>query len=302
MRIFTFLLILFLAFSGTAIGNTEDSLLKAERDYYFKEYRSVRDTMTINTWLNLKRLSDNLEQVVQRDQIIIDQYLNKAGSDTILSEKDSLELKAMANLEMQMEQLESRTMNDMRMLWILKTAAGLMLFIILLLLYLLINGKSKLNRLMNLYAFADKLSVEKRKENTMLESELEKLRQREQDFRAELEKGLISHQEKLMLLQKKNIHLESELKKVKEQRPGKEDISLPLSVIKSEISNLPDDEKGVQELIHSLSDERNSLMNLAGRLQQQLKAEKEKYNELMQKIKSITGVNPDENNGDGMET
>ncbi len=278
-------------------GNEPDSMLMAERDYYFKEYKSLRDTMTINTWLNLKRLSDNLEHVVQRDQIILDQYLNKASTDMLIPKKDSGSLQAMANLEMKMEQLEARANNDMRMLWILKTAAGLMILLILLLLYGLINERTRLNRLKGLYTIADKLSVEKRKENIVLEDELEKLRKREQDFRTELEKGLITHQEKLMMLQKKNLQLETELKKIKEQLPGKDDINLHLSGAKAEISNLPNGEREIKELIRSLSDERNSLMNLAGRLQKQLETEKSRYQELMKKIKSITGNDSDENFG-----
>ena len=221
MKIFTFFLILLIVFTISLPGNAADSVLMTERDYYFKEYRSIRDTMTTNTWLNLKRLSDNLEQVVHRDQIIIDHYKSKADIDTLIPKKEAEYLKAMANLEMKMEQLEARTTNDMRMLWILKTAAALMILVILLLLYLLINGKSKLSHLQSLYSFTDNLSVEKRKEITMLEAELEKLRKREQDFRTELEKGLIIHQEKLMMLQKKNIKLETELKKIKEQNFGK---------------------------------------------------------------------------------
>ena len=92
---------------------------------------------------------------------------------------------------------------------------------ILLLLSLQINDKSKLSCLKCLYSFTDELSVEKRKEITMLEAELEKLGKREQDFKTELEKGLIINQEKLMLFQNKNIKLETELKKIKEQNFGK---------------------------------------------------------------------------------
>lgn len=297
MRIFTFLLILFTVLTISLSGNPTDSVLMSERDYYLKEYRSVRDTMTVNTWLNLKRLSDNLEQVVARDQIIIDQYLNYVSNDTLIPKKDTGSLKAMANLEMQNEKLEARTTNDMRMLWILKTSAGLMILVILLLLFWLINEKTKFNRLKGLYSLADKLSVEKRKENMVLEEELEKLRKREQDFRTELEKGLITHQEKLMMLQKKNLQLETELKKIKGQLPRKDDINLPHSDTKLEISNIPNDEREVKELIQSLSDERNSLIKLAGRLQNQLDAEKGRYQELMQKIRLITGNAPEQNSG-----
>lgn len=300
MKIITFFLILLMVSPIRLTGNAPDSVLMVERDYYYKAYRSVRDTMTINTWLNLKRLSDNLEQVVERDRKIIEHYLSKASSDSLLPQNNAAELKARALLEMEMNQLEARTINDMRMLWILKTAAGLMLLVILLLLYLLINEKSKLSRFRSLYAFADKLAVEKRNEITMLESELEKLRQREQDFRAELEKGIITHQEKLIVLQKKNIQLENDLKRIKDHQSEKREIDLLTIDSKADIVKFPDNEKEVKELIQSLSDERNSLMNLAGRLQKQIETEKERYQDLVQKIKSITGINPDQGVGDNL--
>ena len=289
MRIFTFLLILFFVSPIVLIGNAPDSTLMAEREHYFNKYRSVRDTMTINTWLNLKRLSDNLEQVVQRDQIIIDQYRSRISSDTIGDVQDTGQKRKMTDLELKLDQLEARTTNDMRMLWILKTAAGLMVLIILLLFYLLINQKSKFSRLKGLYAFSDKLSVEKGKEIIMLEGELDKLRQREQEFRAELEKGLITHQEKLMMLQKKNIHLEGELKNMRELSHLVQGGNMPLTDRKTEVAKLPDNEKEVKELVQSLSDERNSLMNLAGKLQKQLEEEKDRYTTLMQKIQSLSG-------------
>lgn len=297
MRIFTFLLILLFAFPTILIGNAPDSALMAERDYYFKKYHAVRDTMTVNTWLNLKRLSDNLEQIMQVDQEIINQYKSNSGMDTLIPAKNTEQANELANLELVMERLEARTNNDMRMLWILKTAAGLMVLFILVLLYLFINEKSKLSRLRRVYAFADNLAVEKRKENIMLEAEVEKLKQREKDFRGELEKGLIANQEKLMLLQKKNLQLERELKKLKEQSFSEPSQNKSLHVKREETPNLPDDENEIKVLVQSLSDERNSLMNLASRLQKQLEAEKEKYHEIMQKIKSISGDDLDENTG-----
>ena len=75
-----FLVILIFLVSGISVGlfaSEPDSAIFAEREFYLKKYSSVKDTMTVNTWLNLKRLSDNLQEIVLRDQIIIDQLLGQ---------------------------------------------------------------------------------------------------------------------------------------------------------------------------------------------------------------------------------
>ncbi len=295
MRIFTFLLILMAVFPQSLLGSIPDSTIMAERDYHFKKYRSVRDTMTLNTWINLKRLSDNLEEVVLRDQILLEQYFRNDSAATVILIKDHALAKEMTNLQIKMEQLEARAQNDMRMIWLLKTAAGLMIVFILILLYLLFSGRSKLNRLKELYQFSEKTTIDKRNENILLESELDKLRQREQEFRAELEKGMISNQEKLMMLQTKNDQLELKLKSIQEQTNPDEVPLTKISGKKFKLPDLPANENDAMALIQSLSDERNSLMNLAGKLQKQIQAEKAKYQKLMQKLKLITGSALDEN-------
>lgn len=295
MRFVTLLFILMAIFPTSLLGNIPDSAVMAERDYYYKKFRSVRDTMTLNTWLNLKRLSDNLEQVVLRDQVLLEQYYRNDTAAKLVSIKDQALLKEKDSLQIKMEQLEARAHNDMRMIWLLKTAAGLMIVFLLILLYLLYSGKIRLERLKELYHFSEKTATDKRNENIQLENELDKLRQREQEFRAELEKGLISNQEKLMMLQKKNDQLEIKLKSFQDQANPAEVSMARMSRKKLEIPDLPSDENDVKALLQSLSDERNSLMNLAGKLQKQLQAEKTKYQKLMQKLKIITGSGLDEN-------
>jgi chromosome segregation ATPase len=295
MRIFTILLILMVVTSQSLLANIPDSSVMAERDYYFKKYRSVRDTMTMNTWLNLKRLSDNLEQVVQRDQELLEHYSMIDSSANAVSINDQELKEEMSDLQIKMEQLEARAQNDMQMIWLLKTAAGLMIVFILILIYSLFSGRSKLNRLKELYHYSEKTATDKRNENILLENELDKLRQREQEFRAELEKGLISHQEKLMMLQKKNDQLELALKSSQDQVNPEEVPMAKISRKKREVPELPTNESDVKALLLSLSEERNSLMNLAGKLQKQLQTEKTKFQKLMQKLKSITGSALDEN-------
>lgn len=295
MRIFTFLLILITIIPQSLLGSIPDSAIIAEREYYFNKYRAVRDTMTMNTWINLKRLSDNLEEVVLRDQVLLEQCFRNDSVENMPAIKDQALANEMTDLQINMEQLEARAQNDMRMIWLLKTVAGLMIVFILILMYISFSGRSKLNRLKELYNFSEKTASDKRQENIRLESELDKLRQREQDFRAELEKGMISYQEKLMILQSKNDQLELELKSFQEQSNSDEVPMAKISRKKIEMPDLPTNENDVKALMQSLTEERIGLMNLAGKLQKQLQAEKTKYQKLMQKLKIITGSGLDEN-------
>ena len=98
-----------------------------------------------------------------------------------------------------------------------------------------------------------------------------------------------------MILQSKNDQLELELKSLQEQSNSDEVPMAKISRKKIEMPDLPTNENDVKALMQSLTEERIGLMNLAGKLQKQLQAEKTKYQKLMQKLKIITGSGLDEN-------
>jgi DNA repair exonuclease SbcCD ATPase subunit len=284
-------MILFLScISVNLFGLEPDSTILAERDFYLKKYNSVKDTMTINTWLNLKRLSDNLQEVVLRDQIIIDQllrqnHLDSSHWDSINSMDSELKQLRFAN-----SQIASRSKNDLHMMWVLKTSASVLTILVLVMIYLLITSKTKISRYKKRQNELESHKIGIQNQLLLQELEVSKLKQREKDFRSELEKGLITYQEKLNLLQKRNSLLEEELSKIKNYGNNLEIGNFYFPHTRIDISAIPQDSEGVAVVLKAITDERDSLMNLAGKLQKQIHEEKEKYNKLVLMIKAL----PDE--------
>ncbi len=291
MRFRALLMILFLScISVNLFGLEPDSTILAERDFYLKKYNSVKDTMTINTWLNLKRLSDNLQEVVLRDQIIIDQllrqnHLDSSHWDSINSMDSELKQLRFAN-----SQIASRSKNDLHMMWVLKTSASVLTILVLVMIYLLITSKTKISRYKKRQNELESHKIGIQNQLLLQELEVSKLKQREKDFRSELEKGLITYQEKLNLLQKRNSLLEEELSKIKNYGNNLEIGNFYFPHTRIDISAIPQDSEGVAVVLKAITDERDSLMNLAGKLQKQIHEEKEKYNKLVLMIKAL----PDE--------
>jgi hypothetical protein len=290
MRFLIFVILLLSCFSSGLYGNEPDSAILAEREFYLKRYNSVKDTMTVNTWLNLKRLSDNLHEVVVRDQIIIDQLRDQQKGDSL--HKDSVNLfgDELRKLRILNSQLTSRSKNDFYMIWVLKTSASVLVVCVLVLIYLLITSKNRITRYKKRQSEMESHIIEVQNQLSFQEVEVSKLKQREQDFRSELEKGLITYQEKLSLLQKRNSFLEEELKRMEDSSNNAENSNYNLSQKIMDFSDIPQDSEGVANMFQAITDERDSLLNLAGKLQKQIQEEKEKYNKLVLMIKSL----PDE--------
>lgn len=283
-----FLILLIFGISSGLSGSEPDSVIFAEREFYLKKYNSVKDTMTLNTWLNLKRLSDNLHEVAIRDQIIIDKLLNQKQSDS--SNIDSINLigDELRQLRITNSQLASRSKNDMQMMWVLKTSASVLILLVLIFLYHLITSKNRIIRYKKRQSELESHKIELQKQLSFQESEVSKLKQREQDFRSELERGLITYQEKLSLLQERNSYLEGEIRRVEVSRLNLESDNFNLPHISIDVNDIPQDSEGIAIILNAITDERDSLFNLAGKLQKQIQEEKEKYNKLVLMIKALT--------------
>lgn len=285
-----FFLIFSLSFLSPGHSQSADSVLLSERVYYYNKYSSIADTMTINSWINLKRIKDNLEEIVKIDNELIEYYRVIGGRD-ILSERDSIN-KLNSELSEVSNQLELKTLradNDLWMIWILKTASVFLIFIILILIYLSINFSNKFkNARIQVKSIEDKNNSLK-EEYLQLVEECKRLKTREDDFREELQRGLVSNQEKMNLLQEKIKSLEAENEKLRA-------ILYPNSlaqVLNIEKAELASDEKNKPELtmeeIKNLISERDSLIRLAGKLQEQLLKEKEDHEVLKRKLLELLG-------------
>lgn len=269
-----------------------DSLVFAERDYFYKKYKSVRDTMTINSWINLKRLSDNLQQVVKRDQQIIDALNSKISADSAIVANLNDVSSQYNELSLNESKLSKRVEADATSILYLKAALALLLFLCLILIFVLITRYSKLKKYREKSDHYEALVQEKQLQLESLEADLRKLKQREADFREELEKGMETYQERLRSLQERCHLLETENQQLKSNSTKKGNGKSVGDVLKLSESasglELPDNTDELKHLVRSLYDERNSLMNLAGKLQIRIEEENEKYREIINKINLLT--------------
>ena len=83
-----FILSLFMLLMSPGMAGAEavsaDSLLRAERLQYYTKYRTLKDTITVNTWVNMKRMNDNLEKIVEIDNLLIDSLRMMHDQDSLL--------------------------------------------------------------------------------------------------------------------------------------------------------------------------------------------------------------------------
>jgi predicted nucleic acid-binding Zn-ribbon protein len=117
--------------------------------------------------------------------------------------------------------------------------------------------------------------------------ELRKLKQRELDFREELERGMQSNQERLLSLQEKCGQLEKENQQLRESGEAVSATHLKNPKDISYISDLPENVEELKSIIASLIDERSSLMNLAGKLKSQFDDESRKNRDTIDRINNL---------------
>lgn len=302
MKRFLFSLLTILLLSpGIAPGQTafSDSLNTAERDYFYRKYRSIRDTMRINTWLNLKRVSDNLEQVVKRDQSVIDALNRKIESDAVEMAALRDSVLRFQELRNSSHGLDNQLYSDPEAMLKLKVALAAS-FILLLVFFALYYGKSRrLRQGRHELEQAAAANEAYQLQLGALDAEIRKLRHRETEFREELEKGMETFQSRLLSLQQKCEILERENTRLADKSETGERAQPAASGHPGAGSELPDDADELREMVKSLLDERNSLINLAERLRKQAEKETLKYQEIVGRIKTmaddLSGVpgNPD---------
>lgn len=288
LYIFSFLLILPLSFlKGQDFES--DSIISAERDYYYQKYRSIRDTMRINTWLNLKRVSDNLEEVVKRDQHVIDGLRNKLVADSLIIANLKDVSRQFDTTKIQNETLQAELDDQKNLLFYFEIIIGGLSVIGLVLIITLLGKHRHYKNYKVSSDHYEALVEEKQHQLDMFDAELRKQKQREIDFREELEKGIQTYQVRLLKLNEKCEQLERENLQLHKRSAESEDllsVSAPADGMPT--AELSDNIDDLKQLVKSLYDERNSLMNLAGKLQTKAENEGRKYHELLDKINQLT--------------
>lgn len=283
LPLFIFFLILFYT---DVMGSSAqvDSVLFQEREYYMRQYHSVRDTMTVNSWINLKRLSDNLEKLTATDAQIIDSLVSRIQADSVaIAELTSVN--DHTGMEEPMQSIASPdTGNNRMMLLLLKAFVAFLLLVLLFLVYFLIRRSNRINTLQEEVMRIEALASEKQSQAALAELEMNKLKQRELGFREELERGIHLNQERMQSMQQKCELLEEENRMLSSRLKSQ---TVPLQVVAADDILSAEDEEGKNLIIKSLVEERSSLMNLAATLRAQLADETRKRQSVIEKFRSL---------------
>lgn len=284
LMVFIWILLAFVLVAN-AQDTTFDAVLEAERDFYWNRYTTIRDTLTINTWNNLKRMKDNLEQVVERDGLIVKSLKQQLEVDSSLVVNQA-DMNARYNeLAIEHDRVQSRVKNDMQMMLYLKAAVGVLLLILVILIFTLIGRSSALRKARSQADHYESLAEQRNQMNELQESELRRLKEREIEFREELEKGIQAHQERLISIQQRNNELEHEVEQLK-STPAAMSQNVQASSTGDEI---PVDEQELRQWGKNLLDERNSLIKLAEQLRVKAGEEQARRERLLEKIRNLAG-------------
>ncbi|HOI86372.1 MAG TPA: hypothetical protein PLV51_00775 [Lentimicrobium sp.] len=267
---------------GMVYGNE----LLQQRSAHFEKYWSLKDTMTIRTWKNMKEMTDNLEAIVLLDERIIDSLRRKSVQDSALISEHEFLTKRYQTVETERDILKSRTQNDMQMMLYLKAAVGLLLCALVVLIYILIsryNPGLKARKEAGHYAA---LFESKRQETELLIEELQSIRQREIGLREELENGMQLYQDKMQILMEKCRVIEEENSRLEQELTGDRIVG---TTSLETINEGAVAESALKQKIESLAGERDTLLKLNEELSRNLEEEKEKRTQLIERIKAAAG-------------
>lgn len=263
-----------------------DSLLEAERFHYYTKYRSLKDTITVNTWVNMKRMNDHLEKIVEIDNTLFDSIRSAHQRDSLVLDTQQQLNQRYNDLIMEYDKLKARTDNDLNMMLYLKMAVGFLAAFIVLLIFMLIGRNAVNKRNKEKAEHYEAIFEEKRLEAETLQVELDRMKRREKEFRDELEKGMQLNMERLQGLQEKCNQLEEDKRRL-EQSVQYLPESMPGRHKEEIIASIPEDAGEMTELIRTLSEERDSLINLASQLQKKLEHEMARRESLLAKIDAL---------------
>lgn len=213
MKRFAVIFILFLAFIVNLSAINQDSVTLELRNKAYKHFRLVKDTTTIRTWMNMDRMNKALIEVVEYDNKLLkslplgDSVLMDVSPiipDSLATQQPLVVVKSDSNLEIDKD-------------YFLVASVGIGILVIVLIV-LLIMRSVNLKQLRLVFDESEEAYNSKIKRMEFLDSEVKKMKTREKEIKAELEKGIIDYQAKMQQMRlridelaEENSRLESQL-------------------------------------------------------------------------------------------
>jgi len=193
MKKILMIFILTLAFIDDLSAIYQDSVTLELRNKAYKHYLLLQDTTTIRTWLNMDRMNKALLEVMIYDNKLLKSHryndsVLKANSqltpDTLLSQRP-------------IEVVNPSVSNPFFDKEHLLTALAVSGILVIVLLVILIIRSIRMDQIRRTLDESEEAFNSKIKHMEFLESEVKKMKSREKEIKADLEKGIIDYQGKM---------------------------------------------------------------------------------------------------------
>lgn len=198
MKKLSLLAVCTLALYGCLLADNQDSATLILRKKAYDRFHEVSDTVTVRTWMNMDRMTKALKEVVEYDNQLLESYMSKdtiigtneqVSEDTLIKEPFNASTSSIVPAWFQMKYLF--------------VAAGGIGLLVLVLIILLVKRNLGYRKLLRDYNEREETFDAKLNRLDILENEVIKIRNRENEIKAELEKGIVDYQDKMQTLRKR---------------------------------------------------------------------------------------------------
>lgn len=187
MKAISFCLIVCLLVSSSLYAvDAELNRLINERNDQVAYLNKLNDSIIPGRTIKLYLLNAQMQKVLLTDDLIISHTEALMASESALSDSLSVEELRAAKLYLENSQMNDRTRNDARMLLILKTAVGILILGLLILIYILAFRKKPLIKDKSDRSELDRLM----QENNSLQSQISNLLIKEQKINEEIDRAV----------------------------------------------------------------------------------------------------------------
>lgn len=206
-----FSLFLFTFISVFLIGQTYLDSLFTERANIFNQYKSHKDTITVNTWMNIFKLNKYLQQLVANDSLIFNELktnkndwnnelvIAQSKLENLINEKKDLNRRLS-----EVKSTQEMSGNNMKITFLVGSIATILLIVFLILYIVSAKKLKKNNQLLKEYhtnLYHAKAEVEQlQKDQIMMAGEINiKVKSFDEELKATHEKISLLSDEKIML-------------------------------------------------------------------------------------------------------
>ncbi len=266
MKTISSLLLMFLCFN-TYASNDDLKRLINDRKQLEISYQRLQDSLIPGRVLKLYLVNEQLLKITSVDDSIINLTSSLIRSEEAFTDSLKQANTQTAQMSFDNERLQERTVNDMKMMLILKLAVALLLVALLILIYFLVTKPKKVGADRN---FEEEISGLESL-NVSLKKDIDRQKVRELQFKEDLERSIQSEQKRYNALNERYNQVLSEIQHLRKTTSNQ---------------TLETNENSVAQ-VNQLKADNNLLVEKIDVLQLQLEEAKIKNQSILKKINKL---------------